>query len=373
VNAGLTVLAEGARGSLAKKLATAAGLERGRNPQTYALGIKEVWQLPSERLEPGSVWHSIGYPRGMKMYGGGWLYALQDKRVSIGLVTGLHYADPSFSAHRAMQQLKQHPLLRDLLAGGSLVHYGGKTLPTGGYWSMPEPYTDGALLVGDSAGLLDTRRMKGVHLALRSGMLAAETAYEALCKNDFSAPVLASYGERLRSDWIHDEMWAARNHHQPYEHGLPAGILHTVLQNITGGRGLHARYPGIAGHEYLRTSGSQPPTRDQHAPGPEDELIQDRATSVFHSGVRHEDDQPAHLHIENPELCFTRCHQEYGNPCQYFCPAGVYEITENGGSPHLRINAANCIHCKTCDIMDPYQTITWVPPEGGGGPRYEGM
>ena len=365
----LTVLAEGSRGSLTRDLIERFNLDDGCNEQTWSLGLKELWQLPPGRLQAGSVWHTMGFPLG-GMYGGGWVYGQQDDRVSLGLVTGLHYTDPSFDPYQALQRFKTQPLMAALLDGGERIHYGAKTVVSGGYWAMPRAATTGALLVGDGAGLVNARRLKGIHLALKSGMLAAEAIFDSLLKE--SAASLDEYPQLLRKSWLGSELWKVRNFHQAFEHGLLPGIGHMVLQDMTGGRGLHSRYVSRAGHKHFR-----PVNAGQHAsseaPVADGVLTFDRSTNMFYSGTRHEEDQPGHLRLTDPDICNDRCSREYGNPCQYFCPAGVYEMVSTDDSTQLTLHPSNCLHCKTCDIMDPYQIVTWVPPEGGGGPRYDSM
>lgn len=368
----VVVLAEGARGSLTKQLTEHFKLDEGCNPQVYALGLKEIWEMPPGRLPAGTVVHTAGYPVRSDMYGGGWVYALDDRRVSLGLITGLHYRDPHFDPHAALQLLKLHPKIRPILGGGDLLCYGAKTIPIGGYWAIPRPYANGALIVGDSAGFFNSKRLKGIHLAMKSGMLAAESVYEALCRDDASENVLGRFSEKIAASWMHAELWAARNHHQPFERGLWPGLAHALLQSVTRGRGLRSRFASRAGHLSMRSPAGNP-KHMVHGFEHDGMLTFDRLTSVYHSSVRHEEDQPVHLRIADMDICAGACAKEYGNPCQYFCPAGVYELVEENPGKRLHINAANCLHCKACDIMDPYQVISWVPPEGGGGPRYEGM
>ncbi|MEE8200054.1 MAG: electron transfer flavoprotein-ubiquinone oxidoreductase [Candidatus Acidoferrales bacterium] len=367
-----TVLAEGPRGSLTKELVRQFNLDDGRNPQVYAIGVKEIWEVPAGRIEPGTVWHTMGYPLGAEIYGGGWIYGMQNNRVSLGLVSGLHYADPRFDPHVAFQKYKLHPFVRRILEGGKLVRYGAKAIPEGGYWAIPKTYVNGALIVGDSAGFLDSQRLKGIHMALKTGRLAAETLFEALRTGDSSERTLQQFAAKVEQSWVKSELWKVRNFHQGFEHGLWWGLVHAALQFLTGGRGLRNRYRNKPGHEHYQQlkelRGSQP-TPFQ----PDGKLTVDKVTDVYHSGTRHEEDQPVHLLVQDTNICSDRCTFEYGNPCQYFCPAAVYEIVTEGGKNRLKLNPSNCVHCKTCDIMDPYEIITWVPPEGGGGPHYEGM
>ncbi len=372
LRAKVTVLAEGPRGSLTKQLVKQFSLDAGANPQVYSIGVKEIWEVPEGRIKPGTVWHTMGYPVPTDMYGGGWVYGLQNNRVSLGLVVGLHYQNPLFDPHVAFQQYKLHPFVRRILEGGKLVRYGAKTIPAGGYWAIPKPYVSGALIVGDSGGYLDAQKLKGIHMAFKTGMLAAETIFEALRSGDTSEARLKSFHERVEQSWVKKELWAVRNFHQGFDHGLWRGLFHAALQQITGGRGLYARYPNRAGHEHYKKL-SQLPEAQRPNLKPDGQLTFDKVTDVFYAGTRHEEDQPAHLLVADTNICATRCVEEYGNPCQYFCPAAVYEIVTEGDRKRLKLNASNCVHCKTCDIADPYEIITWVPPEGGGGPHYEGM
>ncbi len=367
----VTVFAEGPRGSLARQLFDQKGLEKGRHPMTYALGLKELWEVPAGRLAPGSVIHTMGWPLPWDQYGGGFIYGMRNNLVSLGLVVGLDYRNPLFDPHHAFQRWKTHAFLRTLLDGGRLVKYGAKTIPEGGYFSMPKLVTDGAVIIGDSAGFLNSQRLKGIHLAIKSGMMAADAIVDAVVARDFSEARLSAYQKSFEASWARQELWKVRNFHQAYEKGLLRGMLHTSLQMVTGGRGLRARYPAEAGHRRLKKlagpSAAPPPV------SPDGRLTFDRLTDVFYSGTKHEENQPAHLLIHDTNICNDRCAREFGNPCQYFCPAAVYEMVEKDGRMQIHLNPSNCVHCKTCDIMDPYEIITWVPPEGGGGPNYENL
>ncbi len=375
IRAKVTVLGEGVRGSLAKVLIERFRLQEGKNPQVYSLGIKELWEVEPGRIAPGTVIHTLGYPLDARTFGGGFLYVGADGLVSVGLVVGLSYEDPCLDPHRLFQQFKQHPEIARILKGGTLVRYGAKALPEGGYYSIPRPYVSGALLIGDSAGFLNSQRLKGIHLAMKSGMLAAEAIYEAMRKDDFSERQLARYEELIRTSWVHEELYRVRNFHQAMERGLWSGLLQAGLQMLTGGRGWRDPLPAIAGHARMRKLVEYYGGRNAGCPPsewrPDGVVSFDKLTDVYYSGTSHEEDQPCHLRIADFDICHTRCPIEYGNPCERFCPANVYEMvaTPEGGK-RLQINASNCVHCKTCDIMDPYQIITWVPPEGGGGPNY---
>ena len=373
LRAKVTVLAEGPRGSLTKNLVARFKLE-GLNPQVYGIGLKELWDVQPGRIDKGYVVHTLGWPYGSDKYGGGWLYGLRDNRVSIGTVVGLEYANPLFDPHEAFQKFKTHPFVKKTLQGGKLVRYGAKTVPYGGWYSMPRPFFEGGLIVGDSASLLNSQRLKGIHTAIKSGMLAAETIYESLCADDTSAAKLAAYQQKLEQSWLKKELWAVRNFHQGFHNGLWTGAVNASFQFFTGGRGLVDPMRTQPGYKDYKKLNRGEELVDQSARFKGDgKLTFDRLTDVYHSGTRHDEDQPCHLVVVEPDICVQRCVREYGNPCQYFCPAAVYEIVKENGAPRLKINAANCVHCKTCDIADPYQIIEWVPPEGSGGPNYEGM
>ncbi len=338
VRAKVVVLAEGTRGSLTKQLIQKFDLMKDRNPQTYGVGVKELWEVPSD------------------------------------------YQDPRLDPQHVLQTYKQHPFVADLLQGGKMIRYGAKSLPYGGWWSLPPLGGDGWMIVGDSAGLLNSARLKGIHLAIKSGMLAAETAFEALVKGDSSSATLGKLTRRVETSWIKEELWPVRNFHQGFEKGMIAGMFYTGLQEIFDG-GLRNRVPSHPGHERMKLLAKLPADGgpEAHMLGPakgDGKLTYDKLTDLYHSGTKHEEDQPAHLIIHDTNICSERCVKEFGNPCQNFCPANVYEMLDDPAAPNgkrISLNAANCVHCKTCDIQDPYQIITWVPPEGGGGPNYDGM
>jgi electron-transferring-flavoprotein dehydrogenase len=382
LRAKVTVLGEGPRGSLTKQLTQRLNLNDGREPQVYSLGIKELWELPDDRYPAGRVTHTLGFPSDAKTYGGGWIYGMQNRILNIGYVTGLDYRDPLLDPHAEFQRFKQHPFLTRLLEGGKMIRYGAKTIAAGGPHAMPQVYADGVLLVGDCAGFLNSQRLKGIHTAIKSGMLAAEAIFEALLANDFSAKQLARYEQLVNESWIMKELRKIRNFHAGFRHGRWLGLANAGLQFITGGRswGLFDRASTEPGHEALEklsAYGYHGDQIEQRYDGLrfDGKLTFNKLTDVYHAAVGHDEDQPVHLHVLDTNICSTRCAEEYGNPCQRFCPAAVYEMVESGadGKRHLQINFSNCVHCKTCDIMDPYQIINWVTPEGGGGPDYKGM
>ena len=376
----VTVFGEGPRGSLTKQLVTRLGLDEGCEPQVYSLGIKELWELPDDRYPAGRVTHTLGYPSDVHTYGGGWIYGMRDRIISLGYVTGLDYRDPSLDPHAEFQLFKQHPAIARILEGGRMIRYGAKTIVAGGIHAMPRIYGDGFLLVGDSAGFLNAQRLKGIHTAIKSGMLAAEAIFEALLADDFSARQLRRYRELVEVSWLMRELRRVRNFHAGFRHGRWLGLANAGLQFLTGGRawGILDRLGTVPGHEAMQKltdlARRDAATSRYAALRFDGKLTFNKLTDVYHASVAHEEDQPPHLHVLDTNVCATRCAVEYGNPCEKFCPAAVYEMVDDGqGGRKLQINFTNCVHCKTCDIMDPYQIINWVPPEGGGGPDYTGM
>ncbi len=378
IHANVTIFADGPRGHLTKQLYTDLQIGAESEPAQFAIGIKELWDIPKDRLKPGTVIHTLGYPLREEEFGGSWLYAMPDGRISIGFVVGLEYKDPLFDPHAAFQHFKRHPFITSILEGGSIVRYGAKALPEGGWDTQPRLFMDGALIVGDAANFVNSMRLKGIHLAMRSGMLAAETAFDAVRAGDTSAAQLKDYKARVDASAIKTELYPVRSVHQAFGAGLIAGSVAAGIAMFTKGMGLpdlpghegHKQmkkideYYGMAKRDYLVPSNAAPIDR---------KITFDKVTGAHYSGTHHDEDQPVHL-LVNTEVCHTVCGSEYGHPCVRFCPASVYEMVDNGtGGKRLQINASNCVHCKTCDIMDPYGVITWVAPEGGEGPSYEGM
>jgi electron-transferring-flavoprotein dehydrogenase len=377
IRARVTIFCDGVRGNLTKELLRRLQLGVGRQPQQFAVGLKELWEIPGDRLAPGTVMHTLGYPLRHDEFGGGFVYALPDGQVSLGFVVGLDYKDPLFDPHMAFNRFKQHPAIAALLEGGTMLRYGAKALPEGGWNTIPRCYMDGGLIAGDAGGFLNSMRLKGIHLAMRTGMLAAETAFEAVRAGDTSAAALQGYQEKIAASPVRAELYPVRNVHQAFGYGLFAGLLFSGMTLLTRGRWVED-LRAHAGHDRMKTlqwyyGSDVEHHRPSNATTIDRRLTFDKLTNVHYSGTAHEEDQPSHL-LVHTEVCSSICGPEYGHPCIRFCPANVYEIAHDAdGTARLQINASNCVHCKTCDIMDPYGVITWVPPEGGGGPQYNGM
>ena len=377
IHAKVTIFCDGVRGNLTKRLIQEFQLSKDREPEQYAVGLKELWDIPGGRIEPGTVIHTLGYPLRHEEFGGAFIYAFPENRLALGFVTGLDYADPLFDPHTAFNRLKKHPLVASLIEGGTLVRYGAKALPEGGWNTIPKPYMAGGLIAGDAGGFMNSMRLKGIHLAMRSGMLAAETAFDAIRAGDTSEAALKTYQDKIDASPIRTELYPVRNVHQAFGYGLIAGLMFSGMTLLSGGRWIHD-LRGRPGYQRMKTLAwyyglDVPITRPGDVATIDRVTTFDKLTNVHYSGTAHEEDQPSHLIVQT-EVCSSRCGPEYGHPCTRFCPANVYEIIrETGQPPRLQINASNCVHCKTCDIMDPYQVITWVPPEGGGGPQYNGM
>ncbi len=378
IEAKLTIFAEGTRGSLAKKLIQKYDLEKGKNCQIYSLGVKELWSVPEGNIKPGEVYHTMGYPLNLKEFGGGFVYGLNDNKVAVGLVVGLEYEDPTFDTHDAFQAWKTNPFIAKFLKGGKLVEYGAKTLPEGGWYSIPKLCTDNALIVGDSAGLVAMPALKGVHLAITSGMLAAKTAALALTKNDFSEKTLSAYESSIKDSVIYKDLYPVRNFRQAFSKGLLIGGLNFGTLLITGGAGFFGKLKSHPDKDATKTlsefKGKLFKERFKGKLEFDKVLTFDKVTDVYFSGVNHDEQQVPHVKINNPESFNAINIKQYGAPCQFFCSSEVYELhTDKNGHQELRIHAENCMHCKTCDIKTPGDGITWSVPNGGNGPDFQNM
>ena len=376
IRAKVTVLAEGVHGSLTGQLIGKAGLNLDRAPQTHALGFKELWELPGGVFPPGKTLHTLGYPlqSGLGLsapdaFGGGFLYGLDETHLAVGLAAGLDYENAAFDPHARFNRFKNHPFVRTLLAKGKILGHGAKTIPEGGYYAQPRFYGPGFCIVGDSGGFVNAARLKGVHLALKSGMLAAEAIGKAWTSGDFSEKALGGYEDRFQTSWARAELFAVRNWRAAFAGGSICGAIHDRVQRWTGGRGLADPLPVRASRQTLRP-GTGGGASEDLADGV---VAFDKSTGVFHAKVSHEREQPCHLLVPDRKLCADRCAREFGNPCQHFCPAGVYEWVLKKESGELLLHPENCLHCKTCGVKDPYENIVWRPPEGGGGPHYAEM
>jgi electron-transferring-flavoprotein dehydrogenase len=366
-----TVFAEGARGQLGRELIARYELDQGRDPQSHAIGIKELWEVPAAQAHPGRVLHSAGWPLDKNTYGGAFLYHLDDGKVAVGLVVGLDYRNPWLSPFEEFQRFKTHPSIRPMFEGGKRIGYGARALTAGGLLSLPKLVFPGGCLVGCEAGFLNASRIKGSHAAIKSGMLAAEAIAQATGAGR-RGDVLEDYPKAFEASWLHEELHRARNFKQWFKKGRTIGTLMTgVEQLLLGGRvpwTLHRKEPD---YKALQPADAMP--RIDY-PKPDGKLSFDRLSSVFLSNTNHEENQPAHLTLRDPSVPVAVNLARYAGPEQRYCPAGVYEfVPAEGGGERLQINAQNCVHCKTCDIKDPTQNIVWVAPEGGGGPNYVGM
>ena len=360
-----TLFAEGCRGSLAQKLMREFGLRDGVQPQTYGIGIKEVWQIDPAKHRQGQVVHSVGWPMDAGTYGGSFMYHAANHQLSVGFVVGLDYSNPHLDPFAEFQRFKTHPAMARIFEDGKRIGYGARAINEGGFQSIPKLTFPGGALIGCSAGFLNVPKIKGTHTAMKSGMLAAEAVFTALVSLPQGEGELAAYPAALRASWVYPELRKVRNIRPGFRHGLYGGLVNAAVETLLGGR-TPWTLPHHADHACLRKRGE---CRKIDYPKPDGRLTFDRLSSVFLSSTNHEEDQPCHLTLKDAAIPTEVNLKEYGGPEQRYCPAGVYEFVAD----KLQINAQNCVHCKTCDIKDPTQNIVWVPPEGGGGPNYSGM
>lgn len=358
----ITIFAEGCRGSCTKQLIQHFELDKDSDPQTYGIGIKELWQLPPGRAEAGLVQHSFGWPMNDDTYGGSFIYHLDGDRVYIGFVVGLDYEDPELSPFERFQAFKNHPEIKALLEGGELVSYGSRAIVEGGIQSLPRVEMPGAMLIGDGAGLLNVPKIKGVHMAISNAMGAAE--------HIVAEQQTAGWDAAVRKSAVAKELQRVRNIRPAFTKGLWFGLMVSIWETITGGLFPYT-LRNHADHAQLKKRSEKASVQPK---SPEKTLApRDRLAAVYFASTEHDETQPAHLKVADTSICVDQCTTEYGNPCTRFCPAGVYEMVEDTEGRRLQINAANCVHCKTCDIKDPYQIINWTTPEGGSGPNYRLM
>lgn len=373
IKAKITLFCDGTYGNLTLKLMERMKLDEGKNRQTFATGVKEVWELAPGKCRTGHVTHTMGWPLKSDAFGGGFIYHMNDNLLSIGLVVGLDYKDPCLDIHAEFQRFKTHPKIKPLLEGGKMASYGAKTIPEGGWFALPKLATHGAMILGDAAGMVNVPKLKGIHYAIEAGILAAETMLSALVKEDYTETVLHRYHDKVMEGFIGRDLYATRYFKEYFSGGFLPGVLKSGISFYTGGsfpagRGkLEPDYKDMKKIEDYYKTGDVPskPIFDK-------EITFNKLDDIFVSGTTHEEDQPCHLVVKDLDLCVRRCTQEYGNPCQHFCPANVYNmiVDDVSGKQSLLVNAPNCVHCKTCDIKDPYRNILWTVPEGGGGPNY---
>lgn len=362
-----TVFAEGCHGSLTKMLIAHYDLRKDSDPQTYGLGIKEIWEIAPENHREGLVIHTIGWPMDQVTYGGSWMYHQGHNQVSLGYVVGLDYQNPYLSPFEEMQRWKTHPAVQKYLKGGRRIAYGARALVEGGFQSLPKLTFPGGLLIGDTAGFLNVPKIKGNHMAMKSGMVAAEALAPLL--KDSSAQECTAYPDLLKKSWLWQELYSVRNIRPGFHFGLFFGLIHAAFQTIGGWR-LPYTLKNHADYRQLKRAADAAPIA---YPKPDGVLTFDRLTSVRLSNTMHEEDQPCHLKLRDPSIPIDVNLPLYAEPAQRYCPAAVYEVVEEAGEKRFVINAQNCVHCKTCDIKDPSQNIDWTTPQGGGGPNYSAM
>ncbi len=372
IHARQVVFAEGCHGSLTKELIAKFNLRDGKCPQTYGLGIKEVWEIPADKHQSGLVTHTIGWPLDTETYGGSWMYHFGENLVSVGFVIGLDYKNPYLSPFEEMQRFKTHPSIRTVLEGGKRLSYGARTIVEGGLQSLPKLTFPGGMLIGDTAGFLNVPKIKGNHTAMKSGMLAAETIFDALSNDSLkTSDELTSYETSFKSSWLYKELYRERNIRPGFHMGLWGGLIHAAFQAYGGWMLPYTLKHKSPDHATLRAAKD---SKKIDYPKPDNIITFDRTSSVYISNTHHEENQPVHLRLSDESIPVSKNLPEYAEPAQRYCPAAVYEVIEgDNGNPVFQINAQNCVHCKTCDIKDPAQNINWSVPQGGGGPNYSGM
>ncbi|HEY1095643.1 MAG TPA: electron transfer flavoprotein-ubiquinone oxidoreductase [Alphaproteobacteria bacterium] len=369
IHAKQVILAEGCHGSLTKQLIKRFNLRLTTKPQTYGLGIKEIWEIPADKHKAGLTMHTIGWPMDMKTYGGSWMYHYGANKVSLGFVVGLDYANPHMSPFEEMQRWKTHPAIADILKGGKRIAYGARAIVEGGLQGLPQLNIPGALLIGDAAGFLNVPKIKGTHAAMKSGMLAAEALFAQWQGDPDLTMACRAYTQKFRNSWLFRELYAVRNIRPGFRRGLLFGLLNAAVETLFRGR-TPWTLSHHADHKALQPAAKMPKIA---YPKPDGVLTFDRLSSVYLTNTNHAEDEPCHLQLKDPSLAVDVNLKIYDSPESRYCPAAVYEIVQGEDGPRLQINAQNCIHCKTCDIKDPRQNINWVPPQGGEGPRYSGL
>ena len=369
LHATYTIFAEGCRGSLTKQLMSRFNLRDGIDPQTYGIGIKELWEVEPAKHHPGRVVHTVGWPMDSHTYGGSFLYHMEDNQVAVGFVVGLDYQNPHLSPFDEFQRFKTHPAIRPTFEGGQRIAYGARALAEGGYQSVPRLVFPGGALIGDAAGFLNVPKIKGTHTAMKSGLLCAETVFAALTAEP-PPLVVEAYPEALKASWVWDELYRVRNVRPSFHAGLWLGIAYSALDTYLFRGRAPWTFKNHNDYDQLKPADA---TSKIEYPRPDGIVSFDKLSSVYISGTNHEENQPVHLTLKDPSVPVAINLARYDGPEARYCPAGVYEFVKEDGGDRLQINAANCVHCKTCDIKDPTQNINWVVPEGGGGPNYPNM
>ncbi len=365
-----TLFAEGCRGQLSQSVMQHYHLRDNASPQTYGLGIKEIWQVEPEKHQAGKVVHTMGWPMDFNTYGGSFIYHISNNRVALGFVVGLDYKNPWLSPYSEMQRFKTHPLVSNLLKNAERISYGARALNEGGWQSLPKLSFPGGALIGDAAGFLNVPKIKGIHLSMKSAMLAAEACFELLIKEQSTEIEIKAYSEKIKNSWLAEELYKERNIRPGFRYGLWVGLANAVFETYIS-RG-HSPWT-LKNHADYSTLIPADKAKKIHYPNPDGVLTFDKLSSVYLTNTYHEENQPSHLKLRNPLLAIRVNYKIYASPEVRYCPAGVYEIIKDEQGPRLQINAQNCIHCKTCDIKDPRQNIVWKAPEGGGGPNYIDM
>jgi electron-transferring-flavoprotein dehydrogenase len=365
-----TLFAEGCRGHLSSQIIQRFMLRHGKSPQTYGLGIKEIWKVKSTRHQQGLVIHTVGWPLNHSTYGGSFIYHLPDKKVAIGFVVGLDYQNPYLSPYEEMQRFKTHPMVKRIIKGGERIAYGAKALVEGGYQSLPKVAFPGGMLLGDAAGFLNVPQIKGIHCAMESGMIAAQSCYDYLKKHQSKGQQLDSYQEEINNSWLTKNLYKVRNIRPGFNFGLIPGLFLAAWETYVSHGYSPWTFKNRADHQSLKLARYCNPI---DYPKPDGVFTFDRLSSVFLTNTYHEENQPPHLNLKDPTIAINVNYHQYASPETRYCPAQVYEIIQSNSGPRLQINAQNCIHCKTCDIKDPKQNIMWTAPEGGGGPNYISM
>ena len=365
-----TLFAEGCRGQLSQMLMHRFHLRNDAQPQTYGLGIKEIWQVSADKHQRGKVIHTVGWPLDNATYGGSFIYHLSKNRVAIGFVVGLDYKNPWLNPFAELQRFKTHPFVSELLKNGERISYGARALNEGGWQAMPKLSFPGGALIGDAASFLNVPKIKGIHTSMQSGMLAAEACFELLKNEQTSQAELSAYPEKVKQSWLAEELYEVRNIRPGFRYGLWIGLFNAAFETyISRGKSPWT----LKNHADYSTLLPAAKAKKIEYPKPDGVLTFDRLSSVYLSNTYHEENQPCHLKLRDPKLAVDVNYRQYNSPETRYCPAAVYEIVEEEAGPRLQINAQNCIHCKTCDIKDPRQNILWCAPEGGGGPNYVSM